>query len=200
MIIIKEDHGQQYIYCTNINSTVRVIIEAFADRSTIEQVFHDVKEVRDAGQQQVRHLWSNIGCWHLNMWMFTLTELWAWPLTAKQLTQHDDSPRDTTTRRPSHADKRNALPDQQPRAVRAEQAADVRAVSRRRLLSHDGARWNFSARSQGHTPPLPRLTISPRARHSRWRWHSRPARPPPAATARAPRSRWQARDSAAARR
>ena len=88
------------------------IIEAFADRSTIEQVFHDVKEVWGAGQQQVRNLWSNIGCWHLSLWLFTLTELWAWPLKAKQLTQRDDSPWDTADRRPSHADKRKALQTQ----------------------------------------------------------------------------------------
>ena len=60
-------------------------------------------------QQQVRHLWSNVGTWHLNLWMYTLTELWAWPLQAKQLTHRDDSPWDTTDLRPSHADKRKAL-------------------------------------------------------------------------------------------
>ncbi len=112
MVIIKEDYGPQFLYCTNINATVREIIEAFADRSTIEQVFHDVKEVWGAGQQQVRNLWSNIGCWHLNLWMFTLTELWAWPLKTKQLTQRDDSPWDTADRRSSHADKRKALQTQ----------------------------------------------------------------------------------------
>ena len=112
MVIIKEDHGPQFLYCTKLDATVREIIEAFADRSTIEQVFHDVKEVWGAGQQQVRNLWSNIGCWHLNLWLFTLTELWAWPLKAQQLTQRDDSPWDTADRRPSHADKRKALQTQ----------------------------------------------------------------------------------------
>ncbi len=112
MVIIKEGHGPQFLSCTNINSTVREIIEAFADRSTIEQVFHDVKEVWGAGQQQDRNLWSNIGCWHLNLRLFTLTELWAWPLKAQQLTQRNDSPWDTADRRPSHADKRKALQTQ----------------------------------------------------------------------------------------
>ena len=112
MVIIQEEHGPQFFYCTDINSTVREIIETFADRSTIEQVFYDVKEVWGAGQQQVRNLWSNIGCWHLNLWLFTLTELWAWPLNAKHLTQRDDSPWDTADRRPSHADKRKALQTQ----------------------------------------------------------------------------------------
>ena len=88
---------------------MREILEAFADRSMIEQVFHDVKEAWGAGQQQVRNLWSNIGVWHLNLWLYTLTELWAWRLKAEQLTHRSDSPWDTVDRRPSHADRRKAL-------------------------------------------------------------------------------------------
>ena len=79
-------------------------------------MFHDVKEVWGAGQQQVRHLGFHIGfhigTGHLNRWRFTLTELWAGPLKAKQLPPRDDSPGDTLDRRPSHADKRKALQTQ----------------------------------------------------------------------------------------
>ena len=39
-----------------------------------EQDFHDIKEVWGAGQQQVRTLWANIGCYHLNLWSHTLVE------------------------------------------------------------------------------------------------------------------------------
>ena len=112
VVIVKEDNGPQFFYCTALDAGVREIIEAFADRSTIEQVFHDVKEIWGAGQQQVRNLWSNIGVWHLNLWMYTLTELWAWRRTAKQLTHRADSPWDTVERRPSHADRRKALQTQ----------------------------------------------------------------------------------------
>lgn len=78
-------------------------------RVCIEQVFHDVKEVWGSGQQQVRNLWSNIGCWHLNLWLHTLVELWAWTRSANQLAHRHDSPWDNAERRPSHADRHKAL-------------------------------------------------------------------------------------------
>lgn len=109
VVIVKEASGPQFFYCTDTNANVREIIEAFADRGAIEQDFHDVKEIWGSGQQQVRNLWSNIGVWHLNLWMHTLVELWAWRKTDKQLTRRDDSPWDDADRRPSHADRRKAL-------------------------------------------------------------------------------------------
>ena len=112
VVLVKEPAGPQFFYCTDPDASVRDIVEAFADRSTIEQVLHDVKEVWGSGQQQVRNLWTNIGVWHLNLWLFTLTELWAWTRTAGQLTHRTDSPWDTPTRRPSHADRRKALQTQ----------------------------------------------------------------------------------------
>lgn len=109
VVIVKEPTGPQFFYCTNVTASVREILEAFADRAAIEQVFHDVKEVWGGGQQQTRNVWANIACWHLNLWLFTLVELWAWKKTAKQLTHRDDSPWDDPDRRPSHADRRKAL-------------------------------------------------------------------------------------------
>jgi hypothetical protein len=112
VVIVREEHGPQFFYCTDLKAGVREIIEAFADRSTIEQVFHDLKEIWGAGQQQVRNLWSNIGVWQLNLLMYTLTELWAWRLSERQLTRRSDSPWDAIDRRPSHADRRKALQTQ----------------------------------------------------------------------------------------
>jgi len=109
VVIVKEPHGPQYFYCSDVNASVREIVEAFADRAAIEQVFHDVKEVWGAGQQQVRNIWSSIGCWHLNLWLFTLVELWSWNKSTQELTHRDDSPWDDPARRPSHADRRKAL-------------------------------------------------------------------------------------------
>ena len=109
VVIVQEKSGPQFFYCTDPQASAQEIIEVFADRAAIEQVFHDVKEVWGSGQQQVRNIWTNIGVWHLNLWMHTLTELWAWRKTAKQLTRRDDSPWDTPDRRPSHADRRKAL-------------------------------------------------------------------------------------------
>lgn len=89
VVIVKEPTGPQFFYGTDPDASVRDIIEALADRSTIEQVFHDVPccvsrmtEIWGSGQQQVHNLWTNIGIWHLNLWQFTLTELWAWNQTA----------------------------------------------------------------------------------------------------------------------
>ncbi len=109
VVIVQEQTGPQFFYCTDVDASAREIIEAFADRSAIEQVFHDVKEVWGSGQQQVRNLWSSIGVWHVNLWLHTLVELWAWDRPAEELVHRADSPWDDSARRPSHADRRKAL-------------------------------------------------------------------------------------------
>jgi hypothetical protein len=43
------------------------------------------------------------------MWLYTLIELWAWKQTHGQLCDRSQSPWDTRERRPSHADRRNAM-------------------------------------------------------------------------------------------
>ncbi len=53
----------------------REILEAVADRSAMEQVFHDLKEVHGVGQAQTRNYWSNVAVYHLNLWWHTLIEL-----------------------------------------------------------------------------------------------------------------------------
>jgi hypothetical protein len=73
-----------------------------------------VKEVWGAGQQQVRNIWSNIGCWHLNQWMYTLVELCTWDADQAQLANRTDRPWDNPDRRASHADRRRALVKEMP--------------------------------------------------------------------------------------
>lgn len=109
VVIVKEERGCQYFFATDPNVTPQEIIEAFADRASIEQDFHDVKEVWGAGQQQVRRIWANIGAFQLNLWMHTLVELWAWHRPQREICDRRDSPWDDPTRRPSHADRRKAL-------------------------------------------------------------------------------------------
>jgi hypothetical protein len=109
VVIVQEKHGCEFFYCTETEADPSEIIKTYADRSTIEQVFHDVKEVWGSGQQQVRNLWTNIAVWHLNLWLHTLVELWAWDRPAATLVRRDDSPWDKATRRPSHADRRKSL-------------------------------------------------------------------------------------------
>ena len=109
VVLVKEDHGWYAFFCTDPNASVQEILEAFAGRATIEQDFHDVKEVWRSGQQQVRNIWTNLVVYNLNLWMHTLVELWAWDRPGEQLVDRSDSPWDDATRRPSHANRRNSL-------------------------------------------------------------------------------------------
>ena len=109
VVLVKEDHGWYAFFCTDPNASAGEILEAFADRATIEQDFHDVKEVWGSGQQQVRNIWTNLAVYNLNLWMHTLVELWAWDKRHDELCDRSDSPWDDAHRRPSHADRRNAL-------------------------------------------------------------------------------------------
>jgi DDE superfamily endonuclease len=109
VVLVREDARWVAFFCTEPTATVEQVLEAVADRAVIEQDFHDVKEVHGAGQQQVRHIFANVAVFHLNLWLHTLIELWAWDQPAKKLRDRSASPWDNPERRPSHADRRNAL-------------------------------------------------------------------------------------------
>lgn len=104
-----EDGGWAPYFCTDTSAAVCDILEAAAARWAIEEHFHDVKEVWGAGQQQVRNVWSNLGCWHLNQWLFTLAELSCWDVPHSQLTDRQARAWDNPDRRPSHADRRRSI-------------------------------------------------------------------------------------------
>ena len=95
--------------CTDLSASAVEILEAVADRYAIEQNFSDIKQIEGASQQQVRTLDGNIGAFHLNLWLHSLVELWAWDKPAKVICDRSDSPWDNAYRRPSHADKCAAL-------------------------------------------------------------------------------------------
>lgn len=109
VIVRFEDGSWAPYFCTDTAADVRQILEAVAARWAIEEQFHDVKEVWGAGQQQVRNLWSNIGCWHVNQWMFALVELCCWDVPASKLTNRRARSWDNPDRRPSHADRRHYI-------------------------------------------------------------------------------------------
>jgi len=109
VVLVREEEGRRAFFCTDSTATVEQILRAVADRAAIEQDFHDVKEVHGTGQQQVRHIFANVAVFHLNLWLHTLIELWAWEQPAKKLRDRSASPWDDPERRPSHADRRNAL-------------------------------------------------------------------------------------------
>jgi hypothetical protein len=109
VIVRFEDGSWAPYFCTDTSAEVRDILEAVAARWAIEEHFHDVKEVWGAGQQQVRNVWSNVGCWHLNQWLYTLVELCCWHVNKSELTDRRARPWDNPDRRPSHADRRRSI-------------------------------------------------------------------------------------------
>jgi hypothetical protein len=140
VVLVKNDDGWVAYFCTDPNATVADILGLVADRAAIEQVFHDIKEIWGAGQQQLRNIHANVGAYHLNLWAHTLVELWAWNRSEKQLVDRSASPWDTEWRRPSHADRRKALTREMLQAeIRAAsqgpgQAAKLKALAERLLL------------------------------------------------------------------
>ena len=109
VVIVKEEGIWLPFFSTNPEATVVEILEAKADRNAEEQVFEDVKEVWGAGQQQVRNVYSNEGCFNMNLWMYSVVETWAWDKAEEELVDRCASPWDNQPRRPSHNDKRKAL-------------------------------------------------------------------------------------------
>ena len=105
VVLVREPDRWVAYFSTDPGLSAATILEAVADRSALEQVFHDVKEVHGAGQQQLRHVWANVGAWNLIGWWHTLVELWAWERPASRSCDRSDSPWDRAARRPSHANR-----------------------------------------------------------------------------------------------
>jgi hypothetical protein len=112
VVLVKEDDGWVAFFCTDVNASVKDILEAMAARGAIEEMFRDVKEVWGAQQQQVRNVYACIGAFNLNLWMYSLVEAWAWGQSQEDLSDRSRCPWDSEPRRPSHADKRKALQSQ----------------------------------------------------------------------------------------
>jgi hypothetical protein len=128
VVLVREEDGWVAFFCTDPTATAAAVLGAVADRTAVEQDYHDIKEIHGAGQQQVRHYWANVATFHLTHWAHTLIELWAWRLSAGQLRDRRDSPWDDPERRPSHADRCNAL-------KREGLREEIRRVGRRRKLT-----------------------------------------------------------------
>ncbi len=109
VVLVDEPSGWVAFFCTDPTAAVADILGLVADRFSLETCFRDLKQVVGAGRQQVRGVASNVGCFHLCAWSFTMTEVWAWNQKAENLVAHRSaSPWDDPKRRPSHADKRRA--------------------------------------------------------------------------------------------
>ena len=65
VVIVQEHDGCEFFFSTDPQASVREILEAFADRAAIEQVFLDIQEVWGSGKQQLRYLWANFGAFYI---------------------------------------------------------------------------------------------------------------------------------------
>ena len=109
VVLVQEETGWMAWFSTDPALAAERILERAAQRMTIEQVFHDVKEVEGLGQPQLRNIDANVGAVQATLWEFTLVELWAWDQPHEAICDRSGSPWDDADRRPSHADRRKAL-------------------------------------------------------------------------------------------
>jgi len=110
VVLLEHGSGTWAAYIsTDPEMGVEAILRVVSDRWAIEEHFHDVKEIWGAGEQQVRSVWSSVGCWNLCGWLYDLVELASWDLPAEQLVDREDRPWDNPARRPSHADRRRRI-------------------------------------------------------------------------------------------
>jgi hypothetical protein len=110
VVLLEHSRGNWAAYASSdLEMTAETILKIVSDRWSIEEHFHDVKEIWGAGQQQVRNLYSSIGCWHLCGWLYAMVELECWEESAESLVDRSDRPWDNPDRRPSHADRRRRL-------------------------------------------------------------------------------------------
>ena len=112
VVIVKEEDDWLPYFAVGAEVSAVEILEGMADRGALEQTNKDVKDVWGAGEQQVRNVFCNEGCFNLNLWMVSLVEAWAWDKEEEELVDRSASPWDSEPRRPSHADKRKALQQQ----------------------------------------------------------------------------------------
>jgi hypothetical protein len=110
VVVVKEDAKTWLpLISTDVDVSVVEILESYAVRFGIEEMFKDLKEVWGWGKQEVRLLESNEAAATMNMLLFGMTELSTWDCSQGELVDRSDRPWDDGERRPSHADRRNFI-------------------------------------------------------------------------------------------
>jgi hypothetical protein len=117
VVLTARGKGWAASFCTDPQASVADVLTAVADRASLEQAFHDLKEVWGAGRQPLRNRWANLGAFPLNLWLHTVGEVGAWDRPPGRLLDRAGSPWDNPDRRPSHADRRRALQRESLRAA-----------------------------------------------------------------------------------
>ena len=109
VILRYEDGSWAPYFCTDTSAEVARHLgnrcRTLGDRGTLPRC----EGGSGAGQQQVRNVWSSVGCWHLNQWMYTLVELCCWDVPQSELSDRQARSWDNPDRRPSHADRRRSI-------------------------------------------------------------------------------------------
>ena len=110
VVIVKEDDRTWLpLISTDATMEAKEILESYAVRFGIEEMFKDLKDVWGWGKQELRLLESNEVATTMNMLMYGLTTLATWERNASELVDRSYRPWDDEDRRPSHADRRNFL-------------------------------------------------------------------------------------------
>lgn len=108
--IVREPDGRWIpLMSTNVNLSVKEIIESYSDRYSIEENYQELKQTWQLESPQTRNLYANIGVFHLCIWMYSMVQLWSWNQDHGDLCDRSTSPWDDPTRRPSHADRCRTL-------------------------------------------------------------------------------------------
>lgn len=132
-----EDGSWAPYFCTDVSASTEEILVAVGARWAIEEHFASVKEIWGAGQQQVRNVMSNIGCWNLNGWLYSLVEICSWDQTKSELVDRSDRAWDNPERRPSHADRRRKIAREMLRKpILAALPAALNRTKFKKLLDH----------------------------------------------------------------
>jgi hypothetical protein len=113
VVIVKEDE-KTWLPLMSSDAEVAVveileILESYAVRFGIEEMFKDLKDVWGWGKRELRRLESNEAATTVNMLLFGMTVLATWNRSQGELVDREDSPWDDAERRPSHADRQNFL-------------------------------------------------------------------------------------------
>jgi hypothetical protein len=109
VVLVQEETGWLAYFSTDAAQTAERILTVMAQRMTMEQTFHDLKEVEGLGEPPLRNLGANVSAVQLMLWEYTLVDYWAWEQLREVLCDRSASPWDDAGRRPSHADRRKAL-------------------------------------------------------------------------------------------
>ena len=67
------------------STDVTAIVDAALERWSIEQSFHDLKEVERISEVQLRRYDANVGATNASLWYHMVVEVWSWTRPAATL-------------------------------------------------------------------------------------------------------------------